>query len=852
MTAMNILLWKWKSKEKAQGMVEFALVLPLLLLLVYGIIEAGRMLFIYSAAITSSREAARYGSASGDIGGGIPHYADCAGIQAAAKRIGYWAGIRNADVTISYDHGPGTGSFASCPLADDQVVNLGDRVQVRVVATYRPMIPMVHFSSFPITAITRRTIIKDVSIEGTPPAPITPCVSFVLSEQSQEEDAGPMYVTLQLTAATSNVVTVPYSIGGSATLGEDYSIAPNPAVISPGDTLTTIEIDVHADNIYEPDEFVLLVMDTPTNADKCSPDVHMAYILNDDEPPKVYFAASGQSQTEDYDGPIEVQLSSPSYQTVTVFYSLLGTAQGDGIDYSIDTGPLVIAPGLTSALINVDVTDDEMDEDDEIFLVTMGTVENATKDVPDVHTWTIVDNDDPPNVFFTWEEQSADESVGTMTVEVQLETASSKEVTVPFSVGGTATRGSDYTINSTPLVIPAGELTASTDIYIIEDSDDEEPDETIVLTIQTPTNATRGNPDVHTATIASILEEPTVYFSPASQSGDEAAGTMIFSARLSAASALDVTVPFGLGGTATQGVDYTITASPVVIPAGSAGTDITIQIYPDVLDEFNETVVVTMGTPGNAIKGSPDVHIASILDGNDSPTVFFASSGQTVSEEVGSLAIIVQLSTLSGKPVTVPFTTSGTAEEGTGNDYTLVASSVVIPAGDISSAISLQVNDDTVIETSEQAVLTLSTPTNAVLGSPTIHTVTILDNEPACPAPDSLPYFGSGSNKNKLIWTLQSPDPLIPLNLTAVTIRWPTGAGTNVTAITFNDPIYSGNALPPYLAVNTPSPLWSGAFDSRQMIFKFDSNPKSVTGDFYQVTATFEGCPPISGIIPSD
>jgi hypothetical protein len=38
------------SKDKAQGMVEFALVLPLLLLLVYGIIEAGRMLFIYSAA----------------------------------------------------------------------------------------------------------------------------------------------------------------------------------------------------------------------------------------------------------------------------------------------------------------------------------------------------------------------------------------------------------------------------------------------------------------------------------------------------------------------------------------------------------------------------------------------------------------------------------------------------------------------------------------------------------------------------------------------------------------------------------------------------------------------------------
>jgi Flp pilus assembly protein TadG len=849
---MKSLIRKRFYPEKAQGMVEFALVLPLLLLLVYGIIEAGRMLFIYSAALTSSREAARYGSAAGDIGGGIAHYADCAGIRAAAKRIGYWAGIQDADITISYDQGPGTGSYASCPLALDQAVQLGDRVQVRVVATYRPLIPLVHFSSFPIQAITRRTIIKDVSIEGTPPAPITPCVSFVLSEQSQEEDAGPMNVTMQLSAATSNTVTVPFEVGGSATLGEDYTISSSPVVFSPGDTLAAIVIDVIADEIYEPEEFVLLVMGTPTNADVCTPDVHMAYILNDDEPPKVYFAASGQIQFEDYDGPIEVQLSSPSYQSVTVFYSLSGTAQGEGVDYTLDASPLVIPAGEISAFINVDVTDDAMDEDNESITVTMGTVENATKEIPDVHTWTIVDNDDPPEVFFTWEEQSADESISTMTVEVQLATASSRDVTVPFSVGGTATRGDDYTIDSTPLVIPAGELTAATEIHVIEDSDDEEPDETIVLTILVPTNAIRGNPYVHTATIASILEEPTVYFSPASQSGDEAVGTMVFRAQLSVAYPLDVTVPYGLGGTATQGVDYTITSSPAIIPAGSAGVDITIQVSPDMLDEFNETIVVTMGTPGNAVKGSPDVHIATILDGNDSPNVFFTLSGQTVSEEVGSLSIIVQLSSLSGKPVTIPFTLSGSAEEGAGKDYTITASPVVIPAGDASIAIPLQVNDDTVIETSEQAILTLGTPTNAVLGSPSIHTVTILDNEPACPAPDSLPYFGSGTNKNKLIWTLQSPDALIPVNLVAVTIRWPTGAAANVTAITFNDPIYTGNALPPYLAVDTPYPLWSGVFDTRQMIFKFDKNPKSVTGDFYQVTATFEGCPPISGIIPSD
>ena len=75
-----------KDKEGAQGMVEFALILPLLLLVVFGVIEMGRLLVIYSSVGTASREAARYASAAGEPSPGLPYYADCAGIRAAAQR----------------------------------------------------------------------------------------------------------------------------------------------------------------------------------------------------------------------------------------------------------------------------------------------------------------------------------------------------------------------------------------------------------------------------------------------------------------------------------------------------------------------------------------------------------------------------------------------------------------------------------------------------------------------------------------------------------------------------------------------------------------------------------------------
>ena len=87
-------------RNQGQGMVEFALVFPLLLLLLIGIFEFGKVMFSYSVAIAATREAARYGAAIQDIGGGIPQYEDCQGIREAAKRFGKYAGID----AVSYTH----------------------------------------------------------------------------------------------------------------------------------------------------------------------------------------------------------------------------------------------------------------------------------------------------------------------------------------------------------------------------------------------------------------------------------------------------------------------------------------------------------------------------------------------------------------------------------------------------------------------------------------------------------------------------------------------------------------------------------------------------------------------------
>ena len=57
-----MIFWKKYKAEDGQELVEFALILPLLLLLLFGLIEFGLVVFSYNTLANTGREVARYGS----------------------------------------------------------------------------------------------------------------------------------------------------------------------------------------------------------------------------------------------------------------------------------------------------------------------------------------------------------------------------------------------------------------------------------------------------------------------------------------------------------------------------------------------------------------------------------------------------------------------------------------------------------------------------------------------------------------------------------------------------------------------------------------------------------------------
>ncbi len=169
-----------KTGSRAQAMVEFAIVAPILFLMLIGIIEVGRMIAIYAAVTNASREAVRFGSAVGLDDDGELKYKHCSKIREVARRTSFFASIPDLAIEINYDHGPGTAQLSPSPcavgvdVAPGYFVNSGDRVIVRVSAQYSPLTNIIPWGPQPYISSSARTILGFVALGPGGGGPIGP------------------------------------------------------------------------------------------------------------------------------------------------------------------------------------------------------------------------------------------------------------------------------------------------------------------------------------------------------------------------------------------------------------------------------------------------------------------------------------------------------------------------------------------------------------------------------------------------------------------------------------------------------------------------------------------------------
>ncbi len=147
-------------------MVEFAVLAPLLLLLIFGIIEMSRAMFAYTSVWSAAREGARFATTVE-----ADNYLNCAGIEAAAVGRIVISDVTPANIDITYLDSGGT-VIADCqggtPPTSSNVTS-GSTVEVAVTGvTFDAVAPFVDIflDGLTLDSTQRRIIFVEEQVGG--------------------------------------------------------------------------------------------------------------------------------------------------------------------------------------------------------------------------------------------------------------------------------------------------------------------------------------------------------------------------------------------------------------------------------------------------------------------------------------------------------------------------------------------------------------------------------------------------------------------------------------------------------------------------------------------------------------
>ncbi|MDX6443533.1 MAG: trimeric autotransporter adhesin [Blastocatellia bacterium] len=363
-------------------------------------------------------------------------------------------------------------------------------------------------------------------IDGSPGAGD---IQFTSATYSVAENVAGLHqaaITLTRVGGTNGSISSTFTTSnGTATSGTDFNDASQTVTFVEGETgPKTINVTINDDSIYEGDETVALSLGTSTiNAAQSdgsftpAVDPHAAVLTIVENDPKPTFAISDVTHSEGDSGMTSYAFTvtktgstalnaGVSFQTQDGTVSgALGAATAPG-DYQALSGTLTFLPSDTSKTITVLVNGDTTVEPDERFFVNLSNPTNAT--ILDNQGVGVITNDDTDVTVAVSPASVAEDGVANLVYTFTRTGVAGSALTVNFSVGGTATFGTDYaqsgattfSASSGTVTIGAGNSSATVTIDPTPDIIFE-PNETVILTVTAGTGYNAGSPGAATGTI---------------------------------------------------------------------------------------------------------------------------------------------------------------------------------------------------------------------------------------------------------------------------------------------------------------------------------------------------------------
>ncbi|HEY0074570.1 MAG TPA: Calx-beta domain-containing protein, partial [Abditibacteriaceae bacterium] len=301
----------------------------------------------------------------------------------------------------------------------------------------------------------------------------------------------------------------------------------------------------------------------------------------------------------------------------------------------------------------------------------------------------------PASLQFSSATYNVSESGVSATITVTRTANSEGAVSVSYATSnGTATAGSDYTAATSTLSWNSGDTTDKTFTVPVTDDTSLEADETVNLTLITPSgSAVLGTQNTALLTIADNESVLSIADATSAIEGSAAEpGTVTFELSLSPASNQSVTVDYTTTNDSAQaGSDYAAKSGTITFEPGQTSRSVTISLIGDALNEATETFVVTLANANGATITDAQA-VGTISDDDIAPSVSVGDASVTEGDTGSVNAVFaVTLSGASSQTVTVTYAASnGTTNPATvGSDYTAANGTLTFNAGETSKNLSV-------------------------------------------------------------------------------------------------------------------------------------------------------------------
>lgn len=473
--------------------------------------------------------------------------------------------------------------------------------------------------------LPRVTIAAANVIEGNPPGstPMTFTASIPFSIA---------------TDCAFSIETVNAGTANDATAGVDYEAQPGLEVTIPAGQLSaTFDINVIRDTLVESNE----VFDVATFGEPFACNIastpNARGTINDDDLAAPTVSINDTTVTEGTGAgattaTFTVTISAAPAANATIDFASAGGAAISGTDFTATTGTLTFTPtGALTQSVNVPITRDAIDEDDETFFVNLSAPVGLS--IVDGEGLGTIQDDDTATLSVTNLSQAeGNAGPNNFTFTASLSTPADKaRIFAVTTSDGTAIAPGDYTAitlgQNQTITFNPGITTQNFNVSVIGDTL-VEADETFNVQLRLPQQppSPAGNNPIASAigTIVNDDRELSINNVTVTEGTGPGSTDAVFTVSLSNAPAVgqDVTVNYATAGaSATSGTDFTATTGTLTFTSNSALTQtISVPITRDNIDEPNENFSVDLSGAVNATIYDAN-GAGAITDDDNAPTV---------------------------------------------------------------------------------------------------------------------------------------------------------------------------------------------------------------------------------------